>query len=63
MTDTISKDADVEDLSWRQRHHSAIRQVRLYARTFARNGSAMFGLALVLIFVVVAIIGPWPAAA
>ena len=33
--------------SWRERHESRIRLVRLYARTFARNGSAMFGL------------GPW----
>ncbi len=45
--------------SWRERHESRIRLVRLYARTFARNGSAMFGLGLVLLFLITAIIGPW----
>lgn len=45
--------------SWRERHASTIRTLRLYARTFARNGSAMIGLALVLLFLLTAAIGPW----
>ncbi|MGI9424351.1 MAG: ABC transporter permease [Hyphomicrobiaceae bacterium] len=50
---------DIEKLSWSERHQSSIRQVRLYIRTFARNGSAMFGLALVLFFLAIAAVGPW----
>ena len=49
----------ITHLTWRQRHHSTIRAVRLYARTFARNGSAMFGLFLVMLIVITAIIAPW----
>ncbi|MDP6707613.1 MAG: ABC transporter permease [Alphaproteobacteria bacterium] len=64
MAETIrdrdsGRDLDIEALSWTERHQSSIRQVRLYARTFARNGSAMFGLFLVLFFFVIAAIGPW----
>ena len=43
----------------RERHAANIRLVRLYARTFARNGSAMLGLALVSLFLLTAAIGPW----
>ena len=46
-------------LNWRERHHSTIRAIRLYARTFARNSSAMFGLFLVMLIVITAIIAPW----
>ena len=48
-----------QQLSWAERHHSTIRLIRLYGRTFARNGSAMLGLALVLFFFLIAAIGPW----
>lgn len=41
------------------RHASTLRTLRLYARTFRRNTSAMFGLAIVLVFLVVAAVGPW----
>ena len=41
------------------RHASTFRTFRLYARTFRRNTSAMFGLAIVVVFLVVAAIGPW----
>ena len=41
------------------RHASTFRTLRLYARTFRRNTSAMFGLAIVVVFLVVAAIGPW----
>ncbi len=41
------------------RHASTFRMLRLYARTFRRNTSAMFGLAIVVVFLVVAAIGPW----
>lgn len=45
--------------SWAERHQSTIRLIRLYLRTFARNGSAMLGLVLVLFFFLIAAIGPW----
>lgn len=41
------------------RHASTIRTLRLYVRTFSRNASAMLGLAIVTVFLVVAVIGPW----
>ena len=41
------------------RHASTFRTLRLYARTYRRNTSAMFGLAIVVVFLVVAAIGPW----
>jgi peptide/nickel transport system permease protein len=45
--------------NWAERHQSTIRLIRLYLRTFARNGSAMLGLVLVLFFFLIAAIGPW----
>ncbi len=54
-----AKRFDIESLGWVDRHQSTIRQVRLYVRTFARNGSAVLGLALVLFFLTIAAIGPW----
>ena len=42
-----------------ERHAGAIRAARLYARTFARNASAMLGLAIVLLFLATAALGPW----
>ena len=50
---------DVASMSFVARHHAAIRTCRLYARTFARNASAMLGLGLVLLFLVVAAVGSW----
>jgi peptide/nickel transport system permease protein len=50
---------DLDQLTWAERHHGSIRACRLYARTFARNGSAMLGLVLVLFFFIIAAIGPW----
>ena len=44
---------------WRRRHHSEIRQFRLYAHIFSRSFSSMLGLALVLLFLGLAAIGPW----
>ena len=49
----------LERPGWRERHAANIRLVRLYARTFARNGSAMLGLALVSLFLLTAAVGPW----
>ena len=46
-------------LGWRERHASSLRMARLYVRTFARNGSAMLGLGIVLSFLFIAAIGPW----
>lgn len=44
---------------WRLRHASRIRAMRLYWHTFARSPSSLLGLGLVLVFLVVAAIGPW----
>ncbi len=44
---------------WFERHHSTIRQYRLYAHTFSRNGSAMLGLLIVIAFLLTALLGPW----
>ena len=49
----------VERPGWRERHAANIRLLRLYARTFARNGSAMLGLGIVLAFLATAAVGPW----
>lgn len=39
--------------------HGLDRQLRLYARTFARNGTAMVGLGIVTVFLLVAAFAPW----
>lgn len=46
-------------VGWRERHAGSIRMARLYARTFARNASAMLGLVIVCLFLLLAAIGPW----
>ncbi|MBL0935115.1 MAG: ABC transporter permease [Rhizobiaceae bacterium] len=46
-------------LSFRERHESRIRQLRLYAHTFAGSFSSMLGLVLVLLFLALAAFGPW----
>jgi len=46
-------------LSFRERHESRLRQMRLYAYTFAGSFSSMLGLVLVLLFLALAAFGPW----
>ncbi len=55
----IPEPINIEALGFVERHHGTIRACRLYLRTFARNGSAMLGLILVLFFFAVAVAGPW----
>lgn len=60
MTDSTGPDPIMQQRpNWRERHESTIRQMRLYIRTFSRNGSAMIGLAIVVLFIITAAIGPW----
>jgi peptide/nickel transport system permease protein len=44
---------------WLEEHQSATRELRLYARIFARSASSMLGLVLVLAFLVLAAVGPF----
>ena len=44
---------------WLDAHESARRELRLYARIFARSASSMLGLGLVLAFLALAAVGPW----
>lgn len=46
-------------LSFRERHESRLRQMRLYAYTFAGSFSSMLGLVLVILFLALAAFGPW----
>lgn len=46
-------------LSFRERHNSRIRQIRLYGHTFASSFSSMLGLVLVALFLLLAAFGPW----
>ena len=59
MAEITPTDTTAQPPSWRERNAATIRMWRLYARTFARNGSAMLGLAIVGIFLIVTVIGPW----
>lgn len=64
MADTTRPDlATGPDLAslptFAERHAGKIRMLRLYGRTFARNTSAMLGLAVVLLFLATAAVGPW----
>jgi len=54
---TISSSEKI-DFTWRDRHASKIRTLRLYARTFANNGSAMLGLGIITLFMLAVIFGP-----
>lgn len=45
--------------AFRVRHATTIRQWRLYAHLFSRSFSSMLGLALVVLFLVLAAFGPW----
>jgi peptide/nickel transport system permease protein len=49
---------DIETPSWKVRHASKVRTFRLYARTFANNGSAMLGLGIIVLFLLTVIFGP-----
>lgn len=55
----VAKATNPDATDWRVVHRSKIRTVRLYARTLGHNTSAMFGLALIVLFLVTAAIGPW----
>jgi len=59
MTELADPAAISQAPGWRKRHAATIRMARLYARTFARNGSAMLGLGIVSLFLIVTVIGPW----
>lgn len=54
-----SIDNDLVNPGWRVRHASTLRTLRLYARTFANNGSAMLGLGIISLFMLTVIFGPW----
>ncbi|MGD1877065.1 MAG: nickel transporter permease [Kiloniellaceae bacterium] len=43
---------------WRERHAPQLRQLRLYWHTYRRSGSAMLGLFLAIVFLLLAAIGP-----
>ncbi len=44
--------------TWRERHASTIRSVKLYLRTFSRNGAAMLGLGIIFLFMLLVTFGP-----
>ena len=46
-------------MSFSERHASRIRSTKIHLKTFAKNTSAMLGLAIVLCFLTIAAIGPW----
>jgi peptide/nickel transport system permease protein len=45
--------------TWLAGHHGASRELRFYARVFARSAASLLGLGLVLMFVLMALLGPW----
>ncbi|WP_219821632.1 nickel transporter permease [Sneathiella aquimaris] len=56
MSDILEKP---DEFSWQDRHASKIRTFRLYAKTFSSNGSAMFGLGIITVFMFFVIFGPF----
>jgi peptide/nickel transport system permease protein len=46
-------------LGWLERRASSRRELRRYARSFARSASSMVGLAIVAAFLAIAAVGPW----
>jgi peptide/nickel transport system permease protein len=44
---------------WLDERQSTTREVQRYARVFARSASSLLGLALVVLFLLVAALGPW----
>jgi len=55
MTDILDTPAEP---TFRERHASTIRTMRLYARTFRNNGAAMIGLLIIAGFMFLVIFGP-----
>jgi len=45
--------------TWLAGHHGASRELRFYARVFARSAASRLGLGLVLVFLLMAALGPW----
>jgi peptide/nickel transport system permease protein len=45
--------------TWLAGHHGASRELRFYARVFARSAASLLGLGLVLVFLLMALLGPW----
>jgi peptide/nickel transport system permease protein len=50
---------EAETLGWRDRNAGRIRLAHLYVWTFSHNASALIGFALVMGFLILALIGPW----
>jgi peptide/nickel transport system permease protein len=46
-------------LGWLERRESSRRELRRYARSFARSASSMAGLVIVAAFLAIAAVGPW----
>ena len=44
--------------TWREKHASSIRTLRLYAKIFRSNGAAMLGLGIISVFMLAVIFGP-----
>jgi peptide/nickel transport system permease protein len=45
--------------AWLAERQGAARELRFYARVFARSGASLLGLGLVLLFLAMAALGPW----
>jgi peptide/nickel transport system permease protein len=45
--------------AWPREDQGAARELRFYARVFARSGASVLGLVLVLVFLAMAALGPW----
>jgi len=45
--------------AWLADRQGTVRELRLYARVFARSGASLLGLGLVLVFLAIAALGPW----
>ncbi|WP_312404583.1 ABC transporter permease [Rhizobium sp.] len=58
MTPIDTSVEDTRPLTFRERHASQIRQWRLYAHMFRKSFSSMLGLSLVVLFLLLAAIGP-----
>ena len=58
MATASTHEHDATPQHWRARHAGTIRQWRLYAHLFRRNFSSMLGLFLVLLFLLLALLGP-----
>ena len=45
--------------AWLLERQGAVRELRFYARVFARSAASLLGLGLVLVFLLMAALGPW----